>query len=178
MLLPFLLVTMVAMFPMEVSTTNTIYNIGVLVNDASLNVTIENVKNTINNNADTNGLGSSSRINVTWLELVSDPVQATKDICDHLISKSVYVVITTNAVNSSKSPDIVSYACAFYKIPTIVVQSRNTELSDKVSYFMINLIYFPPNLLFKTLRGIIGNGLTIKLNKLFFYGNTQYIYTI
>ena len=110
---------------------STVYHIGVLVNDASLNDTIENVKDNINANAAINGLGTS-RINVTWLKLVNDPVQATKDICDHLISNSVYVVITTNAVNSSKSPDIVSYACAFYKIPTIVVQSRRTELSDKV----------------------------------------------
>ena len=116
----------------SIATASTVYHIGVLVNDASLNDTIITVKDKINSNAAINGLGTS-RLNVTWLELVNDPVQATKDICDQLISNSVYVVITTNAMNSSKSPDIVSYACAFYKIPTIVVQSRNTELSDKVS---------------------------------------------
>ena len=112
-------------------TLSMVYNIGVLINDDELIETIENTKNIINTNSNINGLGTNS-INVTWLTLSQDPMTATKDICEHLISIGVYVVITTNAVNSSKSPDIVSYACAFYKIPTIVVQSRDTELSDKV----------------------------------------------
>eukprot|EP00111_Clytia_hemisphaerica_P019907 TCONS_00058710-protein len=109
----------------------TTYNIGVLINNATLEENVLNAKDDINDNPSLHGLGASSRLNVTVLMLPSDPVQATKDICSHLISKSVYVVITTNAQNSTHSPDIVSYACAFYKIPTIAVQSRNTELSDK-----------------------------------------------
>ena len=131
-----ILISSLLLLLVSMATASTVYHIGVLVNNASLDNTIINVKNKINANAGIVGLGTS-RLNVTWLELVNDPVQATKDICDHLISNSVYVVITTNAINSTKSPDIVSYACAFYKIPTIVVQSRNTELSDKVKVLNI-----------------------------------------
>ena len=115
------------------------YNIGVLINNASLEESVLNAKDDINDNPSSHGLGATSRLNVTVLMLPNDPIQATKDICAHFISKSVYVVITTNAQNSTKSPDIVSYACAFYKIPTIAVQSRNTELSDKVIVSLLQL---------------------------------------
>lgn len=109
-----------------------VYNIGFLLNDEQLSKTIEETRDIINMNSTVFALGSN-KINVTWHKLSSNPVQATKDICEYLIANQVYVVITTNAINSTQSPDIVSYACAFYKIPTIAVEARETELSDTVS---------------------------------------------
>lgn len=111
------------------------YNIGVLYNNEALVETIEQTRDYINQNSSLLGL-RSSKINVTWYNLSSNPVQATKDICDYLIANQVYVVITTNAINSTKSPDIVSYACAFYKIPTIAIEARETELSDTVRKYV------------------------------------------
>ena len=108
------------------------YNIGFLLNDDTLSHVIEDTRDEINRNASVLSL-RHHKINTTWYNLSSIPVQATKDICEYLIANQVYIVITTNAMNSTQSPDIVSYACAFYKIPTIAVEARDTELSDTVS---------------------------------------------
>ena len=108
------------------------YNIGFLLNDDTLSHVIEDTRDEINRNASVLSL-RHHKINTTWYNLSSNPVQATKDICEYLIANQVYIVITTNAMNSTQSPDIVSYACAFYKIPTIAVEARDTELSDTVS---------------------------------------------
>ena len=116
-----------------------VYQIGFLLNDNKLVNAIEDTVDEINiDSSNSYGLGTN-KINASWYNLTSNPIKATTDMCEHLIANSVYVVITTNAVNSTKSPDIVSYACAFYKIPTIVVQARETELSDKVWLFFFLL---------------------------------------
>ncbi|XP_057314813.1 glutamate receptor ionotropic, NMDA 1-like [Hydractinia symbiolongicarpus] len=112
-----------------VVTAETVYQIGFLVNDNNLqNIIKERVQYYNMHHAILLG---SSKINASWYNLSSNPVQATTDICEHLIRNKVYAVVTTNAYNSSSSPDIVSYACAFYNIPTIAVQARQSELSDK-----------------------------------------------
>lgn len=127
-----------------VVTAEMVYQIGFLVNDDNLQNIIKKRVQYYNMNHAI--LLDSSKINASWYNLSSNPVQATTDICEHLIRNKVYAVVTTNAQNSSSSPDIVSYACAFYNIPTIAVQARQSELSDKV---MLKII---KNIIFETLK--------------------------
>lgn len=105
------------------------YDIGFLINDAKLNHSIQSELEDVNEDTD--------KFNITQhvLLLSSDPLTAATDICEQLITKGIYAIVSTNAINSSKPPHIVSHIAGFYKIPVIAIEARHSELSDKASLF-------------------------------------------
>ena len=109
-----------------------VFNVGVLINDPQLKQVAEDVAVEVNTSPESYSMKSGDEINVTSIELTANAIQATTDICDNLILLGMYAVVATNTVNGTEAPYIASYACAFYKIPIVFVESRETVLSDKV----------------------------------------------
>ena len=114
------------------SSEKDVYHIGYLINNAALEVDIKHAIESINHDPMSYGIDSDVTFNYSTSLLSSDIVQSTTDICEKLIPNELYVVISTNPTNSTKSPTIVSYACAFYKIPVITLEARESEYTDKV----------------------------------------------
>ena len=125
-------VTVLVLLIPHMSSERDVYHIGYLINDAALQADIKHSIESINLDPMSYGIDSDVTFTYSTSPLSSDIVQSTTDICDKLIPNEVYVVISTNPTNSTKSPAIVSYACAFYKIPIIALEARESEYTDKV----------------------------------------------
>ena len=125
-------VTVLILLIPYMSSKRDVYHIGYLISDAALQADIKDAITRINHNPMSYGIDSDAAFNYSTSLLSSDIVQSTTDICDKLIPNELYVVISTNPTNSTKSPTIVSYACAFYKIPVITLEARESEYTDKV----------------------------------------------
>lgn len=125
-------VTVLILLIPYMSSEKDVYHIGYLINNAALEVDIKHAIESINHDPMSYGIDSDVTFNYSTSLLSSDIVQSTTDICEKLIPDELYVVISTNPTNSTKSPTIVSYACAFYKIPVITLEARESEYTDKV----------------------------------------------
>ena len=116
----------------SLSTATTVYNVGGLFSTAALEAAFNQTVEAVSTPASSLGL-QVVRLNASSALLNADPLVAINDICNKLINNSVYLVITDHALNSTRPPFIVSYACAFYNIPVIGVSARDIQFSDKVS---------------------------------------------
>lgn len=76
-------------------------------------------------------------VNSTYILMSDNPIRSAKAVCDELIPRQVYVVITSHTQRNSLSPMAVSFTCGFYRIPVIGITTRESIFSDEVSYFLI-----------------------------------------
>ncbi len=112
------------------------YGIGGMLSSADHQTEFLKKIDEVNSNPASFGL-SNGRLNASTSLLNADPLTAMKDICNNLINNSVYIVITDRAMNTTRDPFIVSYACAFYNIPVIGISARDSQFSDKVREYIL-----------------------------------------
>ena len=91
-----------------------------------------NAVNQLNGYDNIAGLPSPVHFNATYLLIDTNPIRAAQAICDEVIPKQVYVVITGSKCHSDLAAMAVSFTCGFYHIPTIGIAVRDSVFSDKV----------------------------------------------
>ncbi|XP_022251015.1 glutamate [NMDA] receptor subunit 1-like [Limulus polyphemus] len=73
-------------------------------------------------------------LNATTVPTNPNPIRTAQKVCAVLINATVYAVIISHPNSGELSPAAVSYTCGFYNIPVIGISSRDSSLSDKVSF--------------------------------------------
>ena len=74
--------------------------------------------------------------NVTSIVMDNNPIQSALTVCEDLIPKQVYAVISSHTKDLYLSSVSVSYTCGFYSIPVIGITARESIFSDKVSFYI------------------------------------------
>ncbi|XP_072025956.1 glutamate receptor ionotropic, NMDA 1-like isoform X1 [Amphiura filiformis] len=70
-------------------------------------------------------------LNVTSIVMDNNPIQSALTVCEMLIPKQVYAVISSHTKELYLSSVSVSYTCGFYHIPVIGISARESIFSDK-----------------------------------------------
>ena len=78
-------------------------------------------------------------LNVTSIVMDNNPIQSALTVCEDLIPKQVYAVISSHTKDLYLSSVSVSYTCGFYSIPVIGITARESIFSDKVSFLSSSL---------------------------------------
>lgn len=68
--------------------------------------------------------------NATSILMDGNPIRSALDVCDKLLTESVYTVVASHPNSSMHAPISVSYTCGYYHIPVIGVSARDSAFSD------------------------------------------------
>lgn len=108
------------------------FNIGAMLSSPKSEQFFDDAVRTLNQNS-TMSL-SGVRLNSTASVLSTNPIRSALDVCDNVITKSVYLILVSHSTEKPNPPIAISYACGFYNIPVIGIASRESIFSDKVFF--------------------------------------------